>query len=405
MMSRKKMMLCAVVLGLAGVMGCGEKPEELHVAIVDGYCANSAQINLSKAQDYIADACKNYGSVSVIVADGKPFQSAKIDIPDQSQKGLSESKKETVIDTQTRQIVALLKESKAKNEEVDLLTSLDMGARALNSAGDGKKELLVLHSGLSTKGALNFAKGGYLGSMEADAVLEYLREQQAIPNLKGIHVTWAGLSDTIAPQPQLSGKDRSYLQEVWSRILEEAGAKVDFVEDLPTESQPDQTLPKVSIVEVFQPASAIAEIVSEEIHVEETTFILDEETVNFKPGSEELLSDEAEVEDILHELITYLSGHPSYQVLLAGTTASAGEQSELVFLSERRCSSIKDIFLRAGVREEQIQIVGLGYQNHPYYILDVDEDGQLIEPIARKNRSVIIMPLNSKAAQTLISKN
>lgn len=401
---RKNLMLCVVVFGLAGLMGCGEKPEELHVAIVDGYCANSAQINLSKAQDYIADACKNYGSVSVIVADGKPFQKARVDIPDQSQKGLSESKKEAIIDTQTKQIVALLKESRAKTDEVDLLTALDMGARALNSAVDGGKELLVLHSGLATKGGVNFAEGGYLGSREADDVLQYLREQQAIPNLEGIHVTWAGLGDTIAPQPELSIKDRSYLQEVWEKILQEAGAKVDFAEDLPTESEPDQTLPKVNIVEVFQPASAIAEIASEESHVEETTFILDEETVNFKPGSEELLSDEAEVEHILHELITYLCEHPSYQVLLAGTTASAGTQSDLVILSEKRCNTIKNIFLNAGVRQEQIQAIGLGYQNHPYYILDVDENGQLIETIARKNRSVIIMPLQSEAAQELIKK-
>lgn len=404
-MKKKSLILGMVVMVLfigMGIAGCSEKPEEIHVAIVNGACANSAHINPSKAKDSIVEACESYGSVHIIMADGKPFQSAEIDIPDQSGQGLSGSKRKEILDSQAKQIIRLLKESQVKSEEVDLLLAIDMAARALNAAGNGVKEMLVSHSGLSTQGVLDFTQE-YLGSCGADDVLAYLKEEEAIPDLEGIHVTWIGLGDTAAPQPELSSKDRAHLMEVWEKILKEAGAQVEFAKDLPMETEADETLPKVSIVEILQPASAISEVISDDFKAEETTFVLDEETVNFKPGSEELLSDEDEVRNLLQGLITYMLEHPSYQVLLAGTTASAGTQEELVVLSEKRCNTIREIFLKSGVSEEQVKTVGLGYQNHPYYILDTDENGELIEEIARRNRAVIIMPIASDAANTLMS--
>ena len=98
-----------------------------------------------------------------------------------------------------------------------------------------------------------------------------------------------------------------------------------------------------------------------------------------------------------------MTSHPSYQILLAGTTASAGTQEELVELSEKRCNTIREIFIKSGVSEEQVKIIGLGYENHPYYVPDVDENGELIEEIAEKNRAVIILPLASEAAQALMN--
>lgn len=401
----KKMIVSGmVVLGImAGVLtGCtdGAGNKELHLAIVNGNCANSAHINTSKAQDYINKACKSYGDVSVIVADGKPYQSAEIDIPDQRKSGLSDNKLNKVILSQTEQIMGLLEDSKAKTEEVDLLSSINSAARFLNSAEGGIKEMLILHSGLSTTGILDFTNGN-LGSSEIPDVLEYLKKEQAIPDLKGTHITWTGLCDTKTPQPELSSKNKAYLQELWKSILETAGAEVDFAQDLPTETEQDETLPKVSIVNVLQPASAIKEVIDNE-KIEETAVVLDEEVVNFKPGSAVLVSSEKNVKKVLKEYIKYMSENPSYKVLFAGTTASAGKQDELVVLSEQRCNTIKKIFIQSGVKEDQIETIGLGYKNN-YYIKDTDKNGNLIEEKAKKNRSVIILPLDSDDAEALLA--
>lgn len=400
----KKMIVSGmVVLGImASVLtGCGNPgKEELHLAIVNGNCANSAHINTSKAKDYIDKACRSYGDVSIIVADGKPYQSTEIDIPDQGKSGLSDNKLNKVILSQTEQIMELLENSKAKTEEADLLSSINDAARFLNSKKDGIKEMLILHSGISTTGILDFTKG-YLGSNEIPDVMAYLKKEQAIPDLKGIHIVWAGISDTKAPQPELSSKNKAYLQELWKSILETAGAEVDFAQDLPTETEQDKTLPKVSIVDVLQPASAIKEVIDNE-KIEETTVVLDEETINFKPGSAVLVSSEKSVKKTLKEYIKYMSENPSYKVLFAGTTASAGKQDELIILSEKRCNTIKKIFIKSGVKENQIETIGLGYKND-YYIKDTDKNGNLIEEKAKKNRSVIILPLDSDDACALLA--
>lgn len=385
-----------------GITGCGEKAEELHVAVVGGACANSAQVNLKKVQEYIMEACESYGSVNMIVADGKPFQSAEIDIPDQSKQGLSEKKQRDIAASQTEQMMCLLNECRAKSEEVDLLSAIDLGARALYASGDGRKEMVISHSGLTTEGILDFTQGCF-GSSKAEDVTAYLKEEGAIPDLNGIHVIWVGLGDTVDPQPELSSKDKTYLMELWETILREGGAEIEFAQDLPMETKQDSTLPKVSIVTLLQPASAISEAMSDVEKAGDAMFILDEETVHFKPGSEELLSGENEVKTLLQEMILYMTSHPSYQILLAGTTASAGTQEELVELSEKRCNTIREIFIKSGVSEEQVKIIGLGYENHPYYVPDVDENGELIEEIAEKNRAVIILPLASEAAQALMN--
>lgn len=397
---KKYFILVVLLMLVVGITGCEEKPEELHVAVVGGVCANSAQVNLTKVQDYVIDACESYGSVSIIVADGKPFQSAEIDIPDQGKRGLSKSKQKEIAASQTDQVMQLLKECRAKSEEVDLLSAIDMGARALYAAGDGRKELVISHSGLTTKGILDFTQGCF-GSSNAEDIAAYLKEEGAIPDLKSIHIIWVGLADTVAPQPALSSKDKTYLMEIWETILKEGGAEIEFAQDLPMETEQDNTLPKVSIVTILQPASAISEVMSDVDETGDAMFVLDEETVHFKPGSEELLSDENDVKKLLQELIVYMTDHPSYQILLAGTTASAGTQEELVDLSEKRCNTIREIFVKSGVAEEQIKTVGLGYENHPYYLPDVDENGELIEEIAKKNRTVIILPFTSEAARTL----
>lgn len=400
----KKMIVSGmVVLGImvSVLTGCGNPgKEELHLAIVNGNCANSAHINTSKAKDYIDKACRSYGDVSIIVADGKPYQSAEIDIPDQGKSGLSDSKLNKVILSQTEQIMELLENSKAKTEEADLLSSINDAARFLNSKKDGIKEMLILHSGISTTGILDFTKG-YLGSNEIPDVMAHLKKEQAIPDLKGIHIIWAGMSDTKAPQPELSSKNKAYLQGLWKSILETAGAKVDFVQDLPIETEQDETLPKVSIVNVLQPACAIKEIIDNE-KIEKTMVVLDEKTVNFKPGSAVLVSSEKNVKNTLKEYIKYMSENPSYKVLFAGTTASAGKQDELIVLSEKRCNTIKKIFIKSGVKEDQIETIGLGYKND-YYIKDIDKNGNLIEEKAKKNRSVIILPFDSDDARALLA--
>lgn len=56
-----------------------------------------------------------------------------------------------------------------------------------------------------------------------------------------------------------------------------------------------------------------------------------------------------------------------------------------------------------GIEEDRIVLLGLGFEN-PFYQNDLKEDGSQDEALAVKNRTVIVMSLNSQIAKDLLGK-
>ena len=140
--------------------------------------------------------------------------------------------------------------------------------------------------------------------------------------------------------------------------------------------------------------------VEEEPLVFETPFELNSTQVMFKAESDAFL-DEAAAKEALKPVAEVILAHPDHPILLAGTTATDGDQQARVDLSNRRAAAVKNLLVSAfGVPEDQLTTIGLGFEADPFVRgQDRDANGKFIESEGAKNRRVIVMDANDPIAQ------
>jgi len=403
-MKRTLFVMTAAVLSAFVLAGCGEdgtevlSKGEINLAVVLGSHANAPvpAINADDVEDLILSGCQSYGSVALIVGDGAPYVAAdyKIEAP---QKDLSSGKREQIAKAQSAKVLDVLKSSLAKTEEADTLSALTLAGRSLAGA-QGSRELIVLDSGLSTNGYVNFTLG--LLRADPDAVVSYLTQCAALPDLTGVHVTWIGIGDVAAPQEKLTAANTENLRAIWEKILLAAGATVDFSADVPSAAEmPD--LPYVTPVEIIPDAPINVDEISLAVGaMSEGPVILDEKTVLFLPDTA-IFADREAAERALTPLAEQMAQNAQLRVVLAGTTATAGTSDGCRKFSLTRAMAVKELLCDLGVPSEQITaVLGLGYENK-WHLPDVDANGNL-NANAPKNRSVIILDADSKDARQLL---
>lgn len=379
---KRLMMIIMMVMLLVICTACSntdELDEEVNLAIVlPG--ANSSKMDSNNLIEYIESAVEYCGNISIIQAQNNPYIECEIAIPDRI-SGISDSKWESQVYDYQSQILTLLEDAQPINEEVDLLSSINLAARSLESTSDGSKLLIVNHSGLSTEGTLNFQNID-LESYVVEDVVNQLIELEAIPNLNGVDVVWLGCADVTGNQEKLSNINQNKLIELWNAILIAGGANsVEFKVDVSVNTESNADLPYVTPIDVT------AEVV--EVIEEGYTIVLDEYSIEFVASSAQLLTEESEVIEEIQELIDYMVANTQCSIMISGTTAKAGSEESCISLSAERANTIKYLLISQGVLETQISTQGLGYSS-AYYKEDLDADGNLIEEIAQTNRSVII---------------
>ena len=196
---------------------------------------------------------------------------------------------------------------------------------------------------------------------------------------------------------KLTPGERETLKAVWKAILQEMGAQtVTLAEDLPTGVY-EEGLPEVSLVETGKSQNVFLE--SEAFMNGNEPMVLDDTIVSFVPDSAEVLNAE-EAKEILKPLAEYLCENLNKKILLAGTTATVGNQKDCEMFSKKRAYTIAGILEEMGVLRGQMQVMGLGFE-HEYHVNDLDEKGRLLEVEAQKNRSVMIINSESDMAQRL----
>lgn len=377
------MLMTVFTISLALLCGCYEEPIPTNTTII---CktANSANISTGILTDAINDSLITAGNLSIIIPDGEPWSFASATIP--AIYEYSGSKQESKIAEYNSQIQTLMSQAIPVNEEADILGAITLATRNLNSQS-GEKKIVIFHNGLSTTGILNFTENDFLHQEDVLEIINWLRENLEIPDMTDISVQWYGLGDVISPQSKLSGAETATLESIWQGIFDAAGATVEFKTDLLTYETSDN-LPNVSIVEVYTPELDI--------------ITLDESKVQFQDNTAELITSESQVLAELSQLTSYMMANPDEQLLLAGTTAKYGIQTDCEKLSLARANVIKNILISAGISEDRLHTVGLGYEND-FYVNDLDANGNQIEEIAKTNRSTIIMSYNSDTAQALLN--
>ena len=142
---------------------------------------------------------------------------------------------------------------------------------------------------------------------------------------------------------------------------------------------------------------------AEEETVFETPFELNETQVRFV-ADEATFIDEAEARAALAPVAEVILAHPGHAILLAGTTATFGDQAVCVRLSNARADAVKDMLVNDfGVPADQLVTAGLGYKDDPFPRgRDVDAYGNFVRTEAAKNRRVIVLDAESDIAKEIL---
>lgn len=390
MKQHKTILIVAVLAFLLTVclFGCGESGRDatpLSLAVVVGTHSNAGSIPL-RAEAITAQldqVAMTQGEITMIRADGDPAVVFQTTIPKLPVSGLSESKQESIAKGYVEQLQVSLGDIRAVNPELDTLEAIRMAGLAL-SKSEVRKVLLILDTGCSTKGYIQFTQG--LLNSEPDAVVDALRDAKALPRLEGVTVLWALLGQTAAPQPDLSERDKQSLQQIWEAVLLAGGAeRVEFLTDFAGEAY--SGLPPVSVIETRDRT----------LKVEISMTVLSDAQVRFQGDSDNFIDLESAVR-ALEPAAAELKAHPDRCALLVGTTASGKDEAMCLELSLRRARAVKKLLVeQLGVPEDQLSCIGLGTQD-PWHINDRDDTGQ-VEALAAQNRKVILLDADSDEAE------
>lgn len=395
---KKILVNLALVMVLIFASACGkvggQEVEKENVQLLLGIRNNSKAPDLKKAEEEIKGALKSQGNLGLTLIDGSPKLVKSFESP-KPKAMLTPSKKQDILNTQFEEINTFIGGLRPQAPECDILKAINISADNLADKG-GVKSLVIMDSGLSTTGLLDF-RSADVASLRIDEIIGALQSKKAIPNLEGVDVSWYGMGQTTDPQIEPSSEYKYVLEELWTAILKEAGAKSVHIarESLEDVELDRSDFPKVSPVDCKLEESVIASL--------DEPMVFGQEKIKFKSDSAELLTDKKDVEARLKPIVDFMNENSREKILLAGTTAKYGSQKSCEDLSFKRCETIKTILVSMGIEEERIRLLGLGYEN-PFYQNDLKADGSQDEVLAVKNRTVIVMSLNSQIAKDLLGE-
>ncbi|TQN42127.1 outer membrane protein OmpA-like peptidoglycan-associated protein [Blastococcus colisei] len=331
---------------LVGTAACSDGAEPTGgLSIVVGARNNMPAPALSgAASEAIESALVSQSHLSVVVADGAPFQ---LD----GAGALVARDENSIVQKQDRDqnrelIERALGEAQAKTEETDLLAALLLAARSLSSV-DGEVTIVIVDSGLSTTGALNFAAQPELLDADPETLAAALAEAGELPDLSGVDVVFSGLGDVVAPQEPLPAAQRANLIAIWTAIVKTAAAPNVRVEEAPLSETPARGLPRVTPVVPGEGSRCVVE-----------TVVLDEGDIAF-------VADTAEFQDGDAALATLqpIAQRMTSQVLsatLTGTTADKGDDEGQRALSRQRAQGVADVLVELGVPVGRMTVTGVG---------------------------------------------
>lgn len=401
--------IICLAVSAVGLTGCGSQTSVAEEGGMNAVCyaiaptANSQGLNMSSplVQDTIYDTILNYGYVSVVVVDGESEMVAadSYDIDAQYKKA-SKDKLKTDARAKATNLITYMEGQVANDAQVDYLDGLRMAVRSLSSLeGYDSKTIVVIGTGLSTQGTLNFQNN--LLSVEPEAVLDQLEKKAEIPDFTGITVVWQQMGDVALPQQDLSQTQRKRLQEIWGGIVERGGGTFVYNDIMANPVDSEATYPAVDTVEL--PAETPVDFdaamfdTGDESLLEEPV-MLTEEQVSFVPDKATYL-DEDEAVATIQPIADYLLEHEQITVLLAGTTAGDEDSDYTMTLSQKRADAVRSTLVQLGVDESRIVTMGLG-SSDPWHVYGAGYEGS----IASGNRKVVLLDASSDTAKEILSE-
>lgn len=397
-----------LALGLVGnLTGCSSNnevsTEKVAVCYVVANTANSKGLNLQSplVQDTIYSTILNYGYISVLNADSSPevVLAKSFDI-DEKYKSASKDKLEMDARSKATNLISGMQTVIADDPEIDYLEALRLAVRSLASLeGYDSKQIIVLGTGLSTIGVLDFKNN--LISAEPDVIVELLNEKSEIPNFSNITVYWQQLGDVAAPQEPLTSAQKNKLQRIYASLVESGGGTFIYNEIMANPVDKNAKYPSVTPVDLpndtpiaFEPD----ELNTEDDKAFEEPQVLGESHVEFVGDQANYLYPDKAVGNI-RPIAKYLLKHESIKILLIGSTAGDTTNDSTLKLSQERADAVKNTLVELGVDASRITSVGMG-SSDPWHIPNAGYDGAA----ASANRKVVLIDTRSTTAQTILEQ-
>lgn len=392
------MVFCLTGCAGVGEAGEGTSPEALAILVGNHACSKELYLEHSEIAEKVEGVIRAYGDISVVSVDGSPslVEEGSYDIPDQY-KGADESRLKADAESKAYDLMMRLHEIEADDEEVDTLEALRVAADTLSFAQEGAgKTIIVVDTGLSTSGILNFNNNLMYG--EPEAIVELLDEKSAIPDLTDMEIYWYQLGEVAAPQQELSPRQIKKLEDIWNAIIEKGGGRCDFRYPKKPEGydKEEKCLPMVTTVELQAEEPVRLEAPSvEKMDFDEAVF-LDEEQIRFQ-GDSDIYAEPDKALMAIEPVAEYMSQHGDFELLLVGTTAGDEDSAYVRELSFARANAVKNSLISLGVSRERMIVVGLGNQDK-WHLKGVGTSGEL----AAQNRKVVLLDAGTEEAMEII---
>ena len=404
-----KVVFLGVMMMILGTVftGCGNKTtdQEISLVFIGGPHGNMPVFSsvCEPIRENLYEAAYTYGTVTMLDCSGSPKVFFQTSIPEPEVSGISQSKQKSIAEGYTAQLQAAYQDVEPIAPEVNTLKAISIASRTLERA-KGTKVLLVVDNGLQTTGYVNFVNG--LLNAAPEDIVTALEQVQALPDLSGVSVVWVGLGDTIAPQKELSERQKTNLKAIWENILYASGATEVTFDGAHSTGEAYENAPTVTVIPVEETVINVSKRVKEELELIDIetpapieTIILDSTRLEFV-GDEAIFINEEQARNVLTDIANELKAHPENKVYVIGTTAGSTTNDFTQTLSEARANTVRESLIQMGVPESQLMARGLG-SSDPWHEYDLDDSGRMIEDIAKHNRKTIIMDENSPEALLL----
>lgn len=374
-MNLKKML--AAVLGITMLLtGCKTSAkEEKKIMAVCAFGINSQEYVYAAGDlaEMFQDVYSNGGKLSVIKIDQNPKIIDELEY-DGIKSNRFASTKENLIKDCARDAKSALGKCTAVEPEIDTIATLNLIGECFKNAGEEYgKQVVICDTGLSSAGLMNLTKKP-LTEINIDAYVEFLQEQDALPNLYGVKVTWAGLGQSTQ---QYSSKELRILEDLYSAILDACGAEYQFSTMQPSDAVRDD-LPHVTVV----PVAEVPELPDD--------FVYDDTSgIEFLSNSNEL-ADENKARKVLDDAVQILK-NTDEAIYVTATTALFGDRAGRIERANGRANVIVKLLRELGV-ENNIEIVAFGSAG-PFF--------NASKPDSAENRNVAIVFKRGKTGQKI----
>ncbi|MBQ3545490.1 MAG: hypothetical protein IJA34_10990 [Lachnospiraceae bacterium] len=420
----KHYVLIVVIMSTIIVSGCGIKEnmnellgkktvEKTDFVLLGGYIQNQKTISIDILSNrYLFEAFDSCSNISVIIPDKNPdvFFINEEDMQDVS--NINKNKRKQIVDSEVKEFYEKYNlEAMANENEIDILEGINMVTRTINSSETQNTNFVINLSGISTSGTINLLKFDLdsLSEEEIKSLVNDLDSKGEILHIeedrKNIKVCWFSLGDTCGFQTRLAPSYVLKLKTLYTEILMKAGYKhIEFKSDLGQEMENNNMLPYVSVISTQFLASDFNkdDEVDNIVEFDDNTIVeLDTESIVFLPDSCELADNCADLSGLFSELNEYIC-KTNNTIIFLGMTATYGDVEGARELSKSRAETIALLFINEYPDfNDYVIVVGSGFDNNPLRVSDTDENGNLIESEAKKNRAVYIFSSGNELADEL----